>query len=135
MIMISAMTLSTMITNHFLLPMMRWIKWLSFLQRHLLKCKWAAVALVILFGYGFELLVGKAFMLVNIGMISFAAVLQFAPALLGGIFWPRGNKTGAFLGLGSGFLVWFYTLLLPVFVTIGWLPDSLLTKGPWGIEF
>jgi PAS domain S-box-containing protein len=135
MIMISSMTLSTMITNHLLLPLMRWIKWLSFLQRHLLKCKWAAVALVILFGYWFELLVGKAFMLVNIGMISFAAVLQFAPAVLGGIFWRRGNKIGAFLGLASGFLVWFYTLLVPSLVKISWLPGSLLTKGPWGIGF
>jgi len=135
MIMISTMTLSTMITNHLLLPLMRWVRWLSFLRRHLLKCKWAAVAVVLMFGYWFERQVGESYMLVHIGLISFAAMLQFAPAVLGGLFWHRGNKAGAFLGLSSGFLVWFYTLFLPSFVRSGWIPVSLLEKGPWGMAF
>ncbi|MBN1932444.1 MAG: response regulator [Desulfobacterales bacterium] len=135
MIMISSMTLSTMITNHLFLPVIRWIRWLSFLQRHLLKCKWAAVAVVILFGYWFEQQVDQSFMLVNIGMISFAAVIQFAPVILGGIFWERGGKIGAFLGLCVGFLIWFYTLLLPSFLKSLQAHSSLLENGPWGIEF
>ena len=135
MIMISSMTLSTMITNHLLLPLMGWVRRLSFLRRHLLKCKWVAVAVVLLLGYWFEWQVGESYMLVNIGMISFAAVLQFAPAILGGIFWRQGNKAGALLGLSAGFLVWFYTLLLPSFVRSGWIAASLLETGPWGIAF
>jgi PAS domain S-box-containing protein len=135
MVMIGSMTLSTMATNHLLLPTIRWIRCLGFLRRHLLQCKWAIVAIVILLGYGFELVVGESYMLVNIGMISFAAVLQFAPLIIGGIFWRQGNKHGAFMGLGAGISVWFYTLLLPSFIRSGWLSFDLLDKGPFGISF
>ncbi len=134
MIMISSITVTTMITNHLLLPVVDWIKWLGFLRRHLLKCRWVAVAGVIMIGYWFERLVGESYMLVNIGMIAFAAAFQFAPAIIGGISWRRGNQAGALLGLGAGFVVWFYTLLLPAFVRSGWISDSLLKQGPWGIS-
>ncbi len=135
MIMISSITVSTMITNHLLLPVVGWIPALGFLRRNLLKCRWVAVAGVILIGYWFERQVGESYMLVNIGMISFAAAFQFAPAILFGIFWRRGNESGALLGLSAGFLVWFYTLLLPAFVRSGWIADTLLDNGPWGIGF
>lgn len=135
MIMISAITISTMITNHLLLPVFGWVPSLVFLRRNLLKVRWVAVAGVILIGYWFERQVGESYMLVNIGMISFAAAFQFAPAILFGIFWRRGSESGALLGLTAGFLVWFYTLLVPAFVRSGWIADSLLDNGPWGISF
>lgn len=133
MIMICSMTLSTMATNHLLLPLVDWVKWLGFLRRHLLKCRWVAVAAVVAMGYEFEKTLGGSYMLVNMGMISFAAVLQFAPVIIGGIFWQRANKAGALLGLTGGFMVWFYTLLLPAFLKSGWLSKTLLEHGPWGI--
>ncbi len=133
MIMISSITVSTMITNHLMLPVLGWIPSLGFLRRQLLKCRWVAVVGVILIGYWFERTVGESYMLVNIGVISFAAALQFAPAILGGIFWRRGNETGALLGMGAGFFIWFYTLLVPAFVRSGWLSDTLLREGPFGI--
>ncbi len=135
MIMISSITVSTMITNHFLLPVMGWIPWLAFLRRRLLHCRWAAVALVILIGYWFEREVGESYMLVNIGMISFAAAFQFAPAILGGIFWRKGNKVGALMGLSAGFAIWFYTSLLPAFVRSGWIGSNLLDEGLFGLTF
>ncbi len=134
MIMISSITVSTMITNHFLLPLVGWIPGLAFLRRRLLHCRWAAVAIVILIGYWFERQVGESYMLVNIGMISFAAAFQFAPAIIGGIFWRRGNKAGALMGLAAGFAIWFYTSLLPAFVRSGWIAYSFLDEGLWGIR-
>lgn len=135
MIMISSITVATMITNHLLLPVVGWIKALGFLRRQLLKCRWVAVGGVIMIGYWFERQVGESYMLVNIGIFAFAAALQFAPAVLGGIFWRRGNETGALMGLSAGFLVWFYTLLLPALMRSGWLQDTLLREGPFGITF
>ena len=132
--MISSITVSTMITNHFLLPLVGWIPGLAFLRRRLLHCRWAAVAIVILIGYWFERQVGESYMLVNIGMISFAAAFQFAPAIIGGIFWRRGNKAGALMGLAAGFAIWFYTSLLPAFVRSGWIAYSFLDEGLWGIR-
>jgi len=66
-------------------------------------------------------------------LISFAAVAQFAPVILGGIFWKGGTRSGALAGLSIGFLIWCYTLLLPAFAKSGWLPISFLEQGPFGI--
>lgn len=134
MIMITSVTLATMMTNHLLLPLVERLHWLSFLKRHLLRCRWVAVACLIVLGYGFERWIFQPYMLVSIGLISFAAVLQFAPAVLGGIFWRKASKAGAMLGLSAGFTVWCYTQLLPSFVRKGWISAALLEQGPWGIR-
>ncbi len=135
MIMVSSVTLSTMIINHLFLPLIRGIRYVAFLRKHLLECKWVAVALVILFGYWFEQQAVAPYMLVNIGLISFAAVLQFAPVVLGGIFWRGANKMGAGLALVFGFVIWFYTLLVPAFIKGGLLESNLLSTGFLGMTF
>ena len=134
MIMVSSVTIATMITNHLLLPFVTWMRWLGFLKGYLLQCRWVAVAGFIVTGYWLEEHIMKPYMLVSIGLISFAAVLQFAPAILGGLFWRRGNAAGALLGLSAGFFLWCYTQLLPSFVRNDWLSQDLLGKGPFGIE-
>ncbi|MEW5722643.1 MAG: diguanylate cyclase, partial [Thermodesulfobacteriota bacterium] len=135
MIMVNTMTLATMVTNHLLLPLVTYLKPFGFLRRHMLECRWLAVALGILTGYWFERILGKSYLLVNIGLISFAAVLQFAPPIIGGLLWRGGSKAGALGGMGAGFLVWAYTMLVPTFVQSGWLPLTLLQDGPFGLTF
>ncbi len=134
MIMVSSITLATMMTNHLLLPVVDSQPRLAILKRNLLRCRWAAVAGLILVGYWFEERIIRDEMLVNIGLISFTAVLQFAPPILGGLFWRKGNESGAILGLCGGFFVWCYTQLLPSFIRNGWLSPGLLKDGPFGWE-
>lgn len=134
MVMISSMTLSTMLVNHILLPVIRAVPFLGSLRRHLLQLKWLGVILVILTGYWFEDMVGDEFMLVNMGMISFAAALQFAPCIVGGIFWERGNKVGAQLGLFAGIAIWFYTLVVPALATSGGVLQYITANGLFGIR-
>jgi signal transduction histidine kinase len=55
--------------------------------------------------------------------------------VLGGIFWKGATRRGALAGLGAGFAVWLYTLLLPAFSRSGWLPIGLVEHGPLGIAF
>lgn len=133
MIMICSITLATMVTNHLLLPLVESARFLGFLRRHLLKCRWAVVAMLISLGYWSAHRIFESAMLANIGLISFGAVLQFAPAIIGGIFWRKGNKAGAILGMSAGFFVWVYTQMLPSFVENGWLPGSLVEQGLFGI--
>jgi PAS domain S-box-containing protein len=134
MIMISTMTLATMGTNHIYLPVIESWPRLSNLRRHLLPARWAAVALVILAAYLFNRFLGGYFTLVSLGMIAFVAAMQFAPSVLGGLFWPRATRNGALAGLSVGFLAWVYTLMLPAMIHSGWLPQSILEHGPWGIQ-
>jgi signal transduction histidine kinase len=86
-----------------------------------------------LMGYAYFRLAGEAYALVAIGLISFAAVAQFAPAMIGGLYWRNGRRDGALAGLAVGFAVWAYTLLLPSFAKSGWLPAEFLSA--WGISF
>jgi signal transduction histidine kinase len=73
--------------------------------------------------------------LVSIGLISFAAVAQFAPAMLGGMYWRGGTREGALAGLLAGFAVWIYTLLLPSFAKSGWLEPAFLEHGLFGLAW
>ena len=41
-------------------------------------------------------------LLVEMGLLSFVAVTQCAPAILGGLYWRRGNRQGAFAGISAG---------------------------------
>ena len=133
MIMICSMTMATMISNHVLLPLVDWVPRLEFIERRLLGCRWITVAAFILMGYWFDRLVGHFFRLADIGMLSFGAVMQLAPAVIGGLYWRGGNSKGAMTGLWAGFLVWAYTLLLPAFVKSGWFVPALLEYGPFNL--
>ncbi len=135
MVMISAMTLATMACNHLVLPLTSLVRPLAFLRRRLLACRFAAVTGVILLAAAFERLVGETAMLVNIGIISFAAALQFAPSALAAIFWRRAGKMGAISGMGAGFIVWAYCMLSPALARSGWISLDFLTNGPFGLAF
>jgi Na+/proline symporter/HPt (histidine-containing phosphotransfer) domain-containing protein len=135
MIMIETMTIATMVSNHLLVPVLQWSRRLRFLQRHILYLRWAAAAIVIGGGYGFEAAIGSSYPLVAIGLISFAAAFLLAPLVLGGLFWRGASKAGALLGLVAGFGTWVYTLLVPTFVSAGWVGRGLLDNGPLGLHW
>src|SRR5205809_915347 len=125
--------------NVFVLPVLLRLRRLRLNERRdltglLLGIRRGAIVLILLLGYLYFKLAGEAYALVSIGLISFAAVAQFAPAILGGIFWKGGTRAGALCGLLAGFAVWLYTLFLPALARSGWLPIGLLDQGPFGIE-
>jgi len=134
MVMIESMAMATMISNHLLLPATEWIESLKSLRRYMLFMRWGAAAAFILGGYLFAELIGSAYPLVSIGLISFAAAFVLAPVALLGLYWRGANRAGALLGLGGGAGVWFYTLIVPTFVRAGWLPSGLLSEGPFGLS-
>jgi signal transduction histidine kinase len=101
----------------------------------LLGIRRAAIVGLLLLGYLYFRLAGEAYALVSIGLISFAAVAQFAPAMLGGMYWKGGTRAGALAGLGTGFALWVYTLMLPSIAKSGWLAVDFVQAGPWGIAW
>ncbi len=132
MIIISAMSMSVMLTNHLILPLLEWVPVLKRLRRHLLKLRWGAVAFFLYVSYQFNAHVGDSYMLASMGILSFVAVLQFAPAALGGLFWHKASRAGALAGLSLGFMVWCYTLLLPALIKSDWIELNWLEAGPGG---
>ena len=104
------------------------------LRRHIVRTRWVAAALVLVAAFAYERKFGTGSTLVEIGFISFAAVMQLAPALVGGLVWRGASRAGALAGMAAGFAVWAYTVVVPVLARSGWLPGSILDQGPFGIE-
>lgn len=134
MIIITTMTLSTMASNHLILPMIEKTGACIFLKHYLLQVRWAVVTLILLGSYWFTLEFAESYILVSIGLMSFVAILQFGPATFGGMFWKHGNSAGAFAGLALGFAIWCYTLVLPTLAKHGWFSTAMLEHGPFGIS-
>jgi Na+/proline symporter len=135
MVIITTMTLSTMVSNHLLLPVCEKFDNLRWMRTWLLQVRWVLVALILFGSFGLARLLSDTHMLVAVGLISFVAALQLAPATLIGLFWSRGNSMGAFLGMLVGFALWGWTLIIPAWVEEGWVSASLLNNGPFGIEW
>ncbi|OGX85215.1 histidine kinase [Hymenobacter lapidarius] len=144
MIIVETIALSVMMSNHLLMPVLVRVpaaqpalqtRWFAYLGRVALQSRRLAVVAVLLLAYGYYVGVGKELPLVNTGLVSFAAVAQFVPAVLGGLYWKGGTRRGATVGLLVGFGVWFFTLVLPTMVGPGKLPASILTEGVAGVAW
>jgi len=133
MIVVDSLALSKMITNDVILPVLlrrhvrEDIYWITLFYTRL------AMLGVLALGFLWARMEGGQFLLVEMGLLSFIAVAQCAPAILLGLYWRRGNRKGAGTGISAGFFMWFYTLIVPALVREGMLPESLLSDGPFGI--
>lgn len=133
MVMISAMTTSTMVVNHAVVPVAERWRALAAVRGHLLPLRWLVIALIVLVAYSVERALARSFLLANIGIIAFAVILQLVPLVLGALYWRGASRAGAAAGLVGGTAAWGYTLALPAMVRSGWLPGTLLTEGPFGL--
>jgi sigma-B regulation protein RsbU (phosphoserine phosphatase) len=136
MTMVAAVALATLILNHLIMPViLRFQIETRDISAYLLTVKRLAILGVVILAFLFYKVIGQGYSLVAIGVISFVGATQFAPAMLGGLFWERANRRGALWGMLLGFAVWFYTLILPDLVRSGWLSASLLREGPFGLTW
>jgi Na+/proline symporter/nitrogen-specific signal transduction histidine kinase len=134
MVIVESIAISTMVSNDWVLPLLLRARRAGDLSRNLLAVRRVVIVALLLLGYLYFRVAGEAYALVSIGLISFAAVAQFAPALIGGLYWKGGTRAGALAGLLAGFAMWTWTLLLPSIAKSGWLPIAFVDHGPWGIE-
>ena len=138
MVIVAAVALSTMISNDLVMPLLLRLPARGEERPRdraplLLGIRRLAVVVILLLANGYNLLVGSASSLSSIGLVAFVAVAQFAPAMVGGLYWRQGNRVGALAGIGAGFALWLYTQVLPVFAEAGFFAPALLEHGPWEI--
>jgi Na+/proline symporter/signal transduction histidine kinase/CheY-like chemotaxis protein len=100
----------------------------------LLTTRRIAIFVILFLAYVYYRSAGDA-QLAAIGLLSFAAISQLAPAFFGGLIWQRGTARGAIAGMTAGILIWGYTLLLPSFADSGAANGGILADGPWGLAF
>jgi signal transduction histidine kinase len=134
MVVVAAIALSTMLCNDLVMPALLRIRWLKLeargdLTRLLLLVRRIAIFAVLLLGYAYYRLIGETGPLAQIGLVSFAVVAQFLPAVIGGVFWKNATRLGAVTGLILGFLTWAYTMLVPLLARSHIIGESIL-DGP-----
>ncbi len=140
MVIVEAIAVSTMICNHLVVPLLLRTRRFGArsagdLTRLLLNIRRLAIIFLLLLSYLYFFLAGEAYALVSIGLISFAAVAQFAPAALAGMYWKGGTGKGVLAGLAAGFSLWIYTLMLPSIAKSGWISAGFLEQGPWALSW
>lgn len=138
MIIVSTIALSNMVSNNLIMPILLVndklkVRYQNKLGIIVLWIRRVTIFGIILLAYIYYKEISAQFSLVSIGLISFVAIAQFTPAIIGGIFWKKGSRLGALFGIISGFLLWFYTLVVPTIVTAGFLNPGILDHGPFGI--
>ena len=134
MVMVSSVALSTMILNHLIMPIILRLRInTQDLSTLLINVKRFGILSVIFLGYAFYLVIADSSALVNMGLISFVGASQFAPSMIGGLYWKQATRRGAIWGLTLGFIVWFYTLMVPSFAQSGWLGQEIIDQGLFGI--
>ncbi|MBP0617451.1 hybrid sensor histidine kinase/response regulator [Jiella mangrovi] len=118
MVIVATVALAIMISNDLVLPVLlnrrgRRPESPGDETRLILKVRRSAILLIVFFGYVYYRFAGDGSGLASIGLLSFAAIAQLAPALFAGLYWKRANARGAIAGLSSGITVWALTLLFP----------------------
>lgn len=131
MVIVSAIVLSTMISTEVITPLTLKLKLFNKnaspqYSGLLLKQRRLAIAAILLFAFAFERSINQQSHLASIGLLSFVLLSQFAPAIIGALYWRKANGKGALTGLIIGSLAWFYTLLLPIIApNLAWVQHGL----------
>jgi len=138
MVIVESVALAIMVSNDIVVPLVlkrrATLAGASDASAWLLTTRRIAIFVILLFAYIYYRSAGEA-QLAAIGLLSFAAIAQLAPAFFGGLIWPRGTARGAIAGMTAGILVWGYTLLVPSISDAGIVSAGILTDGPWGLGF
>jgi Na+/proline symporter len=127
MMIVTTLALAAMVMNHFVLPLIfpHKISTETNIYKRLLQGRRILIAIIIMAGFAFYLLISKHQGLAQLGLISFVAVAQFLPGMIGLLFWARANRKGFLYGLLAGSSIWAYALLLPLLTDSGILPVSI----------
>lgn len=139
MIIVASLTLSQMLSNDVILPLL--------IKRHqarnaipdyskaLILTRRLTVVAVIVMAWLYQHSLAENVALTEIGLIAFALAVQVAPAIIFGLYWQRGNAMGVFAGLACGTLIWFITLMAPLLSNAGVLDRDIIIQGFFGLEF
>jgi len=140
MVIVASIALATMVSNDLVMPVLLRRGWpqshaAADVASRVLWIRRIAILVLALCAYLYYRYSGNDNSLASYGLIAFAAVAQFAPGLIGGLYWRGASRRGVEVGMLVGFGVWVYTLLLPTLSASGWLGPQWLDTGPFGIDW
>ncbi len=119
MVILSTITVTTMINNHIIFPLISSIHRFVKFTPYLLYIRWVTATFILFISYLFYKFYAHSHMLMTTGLLAFTLIFQFIPAIIGGLFWKKGNKYGAIFGIIVGFIIWIFAILMPYMVKYG----------------
>ncbi|CAM4168138.1 PAS domain-containing hybrid sensor histidine kinase/response regulator [Pseudoalteromonas ostreae] len=138
MIVVATLTLSTMISNDVVLPLMLRRKFKRNLitnsyKPQILLVRRFTIAGILILSYFYQQWFGHGKALASMGLVAFSLVTQLLPAIVGGLYWRKGHAYGVYAGLLAGLICWILFLMLPILdagnTLDAELQQTLITRG------
>ena len=138
MVIVASVALATMVSNELVMPLLLRLRWVAAgaprdLSRLVLGIRRITIVVLALAAYLYYRATAELGGLAQNGLLAFAAVAQFAPAIIGGLYWRGASRVGVHAGLAIGFLLWLYTLMLPTVAESMGLGTRWVEEGPFGL--
>jgi Na+/proline symporter/signal transduction histidine kinase len=135
MVIVASVALSTMVSNDLVVPLLLRRGLLhqgADIEQRVLLIRRIAILLLALVAFAYHRHALGQQVLAQHGLLAFAAVAQFAPALIGGLYWRGASRAGAYAGVLTGAVLWMWCLLLPALLQTEGPPPTWMLEGPLG---
>ncbi len=138
MVILATLTLSVMIGNHWLAPLLvrgPWAQREGDLRGAVLLQRRVGILAIVLLAWGYSRAIAGSDALADIGAVSFSALATLAPALGFAVWRPQTPPHAVIAGLVAAAAIWAWVLLVPAFAeALGFAPAWLL-DGPLGLAW
>ena len=135
MVVVATLTLSLMVSNHFVAPLLVRAGWgrgeRGDLRGAVLMQRRLAILAIVLLAWGYSRVLARSDALADIGAISFSALAGLAPATLAAVYRPQIGARAVGAGLVAGTLVWLYALMPALFAP----QPAWVHAGPFGLQW
>ena len=133
MVIVASVALATMVSNDLVVPLL--LKRKAVVSgEEVLWIRRATIVLLALLAFVWHRYAAVHDLAEN-GLLAFAAVAQFAPALIGALYWRGATRRGAVAGLLAGGLLWLWCLFLPTLLSTANAAPHWIAHGPFGIDW
>lgn len=134
MIIIATFSLSIMISNDVILPIMlarasSRDQAQPLYHKKILHIRRFVIAAILILSYFYYQEMATSESLAGTGLLAFSLVLQLIPAVIGGLYWRRGHAVGVYTGFALGFVFWLLWLIFPLLGTLDWSNHSFETRA------
>ncbi|WP_256644891.1 PAS-domain containing protein [Thermomonas paludicola] len=136
MVIVSTLTLSLMIGNHWFAPGLLRSAWAGGQgddhRGDLLLLRRGGIIAIMLLGWAYARLVSGNEALADVGAVSFSALATLVPALAFAVWRPQTPAFAATAGVLAGFAAWLWVMLVPLLVATAGSDPGWLREGPLG---
>ena len=136
MVVVSTLTLSLMIGNHWFAPGLLRGAWArgghGDRRQQLLWLRRVGICALMLLAWSYSRWIGSSNVLADIGAVSFSALATLVPVLGFAIWRPQTPPRAAIAGVVAGFVTWAWVLLVPSLLDGGDAAPAWLANGPFG---